>query len=192
MEQEFYSLLTFRGLEKQAASVIDGTPIVLRSIALGDAEYDPIGYETSLRNELYRKQLNRISLDITDPNKVIIEAIITGEVGGFWIREVGIFDADGELFAIGKYPATYKPTTEEGAVKDLCVRMILKFSNASNVSLIYNGGMGGTGSTAGNFLSYTDYGHIQMEVPFSTENRPTFEYDFAAGDFTYDYGNLRD
>jgi len=192
MEQEFYSLLTARGLEKQAMALTNGAQISLRSIALGDAEYDPDGRENALRSEVYRTTLTRVALDTTDQNKVIAEAIIKGDAGGFWIREVGIFDADGELFAIGKYPATYKPVIEEGAVKDLCVRMILKFANASNVSLIYNGGMGGTGSTIGTFLSFTDYGGVVEEVPFSTEDRPVFEYDFAVGDYSYDYGTLKD
>ena len=192
MEQEFYSLLTFRGLEKQATSITDNLPIRLQNIALGDAEYNPTGYENSLRNEVYRTSLTRVALDTTDKNKVIVEAIIHGEAGPFWIREVGIFDQDGELFAIGKYPATYKPIVSDGAVKDLCVRMVLKFSNSNNVELIYNGGMGGSGSTTGNFLSFTDYGHIVEVVPFSTEARPNFEYDFATGDYTYDYGTLHE
>jgi phage-related tail fiber protein len=190
--QEFYSLLTERGLEKQADSIIDGAPIRLTHIALGDVDYSPAGYETHLQNEVYRTALTRVALDTTDPNKIIAEAIISGDAGGFWIREVGIFDGDGELFALGRYPATYKPILTNGAVKDLCVRMVLKFSNASNVSLIYNSGMGGSGTTAGTFLSYTDYGHIIEAVPFSTEAKPNFEYDFASGDYNYDYGTLQD
>lgn len=192
MTQEYFSILTTLGLEKQAAALANGANVVLRNIALGDGDYEPIGYETSLRSEVYRTHLSRVAIDTIDPNKVIVEAIINGDAGGFWIREVGIFDADGELFAIGRYPATYKPTIQEGAVKDLCVRMVLKFSNASNVSLIYNGGLGGAGNLTGTFLSFTDYGKIKMEVPFSTEERPMFEYDFAVGDYSYDYGTLRD
>ena len=191
MEQEFFSMLTFRGLEKQANALTDGTQISLKTIALGDAEYNPVGHEIGLQHEVYRTHLARVAKDTLDPNKVIIEAIVNGNVGGFWIREVGIFDSDGELFAIGKYPATYKPIIEEGAVKDLCVRMVLKFSNASNISLIYNSGFGGAGNITGTFLSFTDYGGVIEEVPFSTENRPKFEYDFAIGDYSYDYGTLQ-
>ena len=189
---EFYSILTMRGLEKQARALTDGSQIVLSQIALGDADYNPTGYELELRHEVHRAQLTRVALDSTDSNKVIAESVIGGLVGPFWIREVGIYDSDGELFAIGRYPATYKPILSEGAVKDLCVRMILKFANASNISLVYNSGLGGNGSTAGTFLSYTDYGHIIESVPFSTEARPCFEYDFAVGDYSYDYGTLRE
>jgi phage-related tail fiber protein len=191
-EQEYFSILTMRGLDKQTASLVDGAQIILRQIALGDGDYKPTGNEIGLKHEVYRTQLTRVALDTIDPNKVIAEAIISGSVGSFWIREVGIFDADGELFAIGRYPATYKPVATEGAVKDICVRMVLKFSNASNVSLVYNSGFGGAGSAAGAFLSFSDYGHIIEPVPFSTEERPNFEYDFAAGDYTYDYGTLRE
>lgn len=189
---EYFSILTQAGLQKQANSIINNTPIRLTHIALGNADYTPTGYESVLKNEVYRTTLTRVALDATDAYKVVAEAIVNGSVGGFWIREVGILDADGDLFAIGRYPATYKPVIEEGAIKDLCIRMVLKFSNAKNVELVYNSGIGGAGNSVGNFLTFTDYGYIKENVPFSTEARPTFEYDFAVGDYSYDYGNLHD
>ncbi len=69
------------------------------------------------------------------------EAIITSDVGGFWIREIGIIDSDGDLFAVGKYPATYKPLNDEGSIKELGVRMILAVANAGDVIVTYNNGI---------------------------------------------------
>lgn len=190
MNQKYYSIITQRGLRKQANGLMDGELVRLTHLAIGDSngeEYDPTGLEHELKNEVYRVNLARIAVDSADDNRLNMEAIITAENGPFWIREVGIYDSDGELFAIGKYPATYKPIIEDGAIKDLCVRMILQFDNASNIELVYNAGMGGGGS-ATTFLSHHDYGFVKEDVPFFTEDRPQFEYDFAVGDLTYDYG----
>jgi len=188
---DFYSIITTRGLEKQTAALASGSQINLRTVAFGDADYNPQGFESSLQSEVHRTHITRIAPDPADKNTLIIEAIISGDIGGFWIREVGVFDSDGDLFAVGKYPATYKPVLEDGAVKDIAVRMLLKFDNASNITLIYNSGLGGSGGGGTNLLSLTDYGSIKIDVPFSTENRPKFEFDFAVDDLSFDCGTLR-
>lgn len=146
---DFYSLVTNKGLEKQVALFSQGKSLTLTHIAFGDGNgesYDPTGEELELKNEKFRNTINRVVTDSNNKNTVIIEGVLPASAGSFWVREVGIFDADGDLFAIGKFPETYKPVINEGAIKDLTVRMILSFSNKPNVSLIYNSNLGNESS----------------------------------------------
>jgi hypothetical protein len=140
MTQSYYSIITNNGLLKEAAARISGASQVnLTHLAVGDANgtsYNPNGAQTALVNELYRTTLTHAAIDETNPNQLIVEAVVSEEVGSFYIREVGIFDEDGELFAIGKYPETFKSTTATGSGKRLYIRMILGFTNAPEVSLI--------------------------------------------------------
>ena len=140
MTQTYYSLITNNGLLKEAAANISGgSAINLTHIAVGDANgesYNPGGAQTALINEVYRTTLTHIAIDEANPNQLIIEGLINEEVGSFYIREVGIFDSDGDLFAIGKYPETFKSTSENGSGKRLYIRMILGFTNSPQVNLI--------------------------------------------------------
>jgi len=140
MPQDYYILITNSALIKEAqAGQIDGSPINLTEIAVGDANgsyYEPSSNATSLVNELYRTNLTSAALDTNNPNQLIIEGVIPEEAGPFHIREVGIFDADGDLFAIGKYPETFKSNYASGSGKRLYIRMILGFSSSPNVELI--------------------------------------------------------
>lgn len=140
MTQSYYSIITNNGLLKEAAARISGASQVnLTHLAVGDsngASYNPNGAQTALVHELYRTTLTHVAIDEANPNQLIVEAVISEEVGSFYIREVGIFDEDGELFAIGKYPETFKSTTATGSGKRLYIRMILGFTNAPEVSLI--------------------------------------------------------
>lgn len=140
MKQEYYSLVTNNGLLKEAASSIYGRmPINLTTMAIGDANglsYDPDGSATSLVHEVYRTPLTHVAIDQDNPNQLIIEAVINETVGPFYIREVGIFDSDGDLFAIGKYPETFKPDLPSGSGKRLYIRMILGFASTPQVNLV--------------------------------------------------------
>jgi phage-related tail fiber protein len=130
--QEYYSLVTNNGLLKEAAANISGkAPINLTTMAIGDANgapYNPDGSATSLVHEVYRTTLTHVAIDENNPNQLIIEAVINETIGPFYIREVGIFDSDGDLFAIGKYPETFKPDLPSGSGKRLYIRMILGFA----------------------------------------------------------------
>lgn len=137
---EFYSILTTKGLEKLAALVAGGA-ITLTHMAFGNSTTAPHEDQTELGNEKHRCALTKVLRDGNNPNTITIETIIKGEVGGFWIREVGVFDSDGDLFAVGKYPATYKPLTAEGSVKELGVRMLLRVSNSDGTIITYSNGI---------------------------------------------------
>jgi phage-related tail fiber protein len=140
MSQDYYSLVTNIGLIKEAeAGQIGENPINLTEIAVGDGNgsyYEPDSAATSLVNELYRTNLTSAVLDANNPNQLIIEGVIEEEAGPFYIREVGIFDADGDLFAIGKYPETFKSNYESGSGKRLYIRLIVAFVSIPNVEIV--------------------------------------------------------
>lgn len=139
MTQEYYSIITNTGLTKNAAASLGGAPIDLTHLAIGDSNgtsYNPLATATALQNELHRTTLTYVEIDEENPNQVIVEAIIDEGVGSFYVREVGIFDADGDLFAIGKFPVTFKPALPSGSGKRLYVRMILGFTGTPQVNLV--------------------------------------------------------
>ena len=139
MTQEYYSIITNSGLAKQAAASLGGAPIDLTHLAVGDSNgtsYNPVATATTLQNERYRTTLTYVEIDGSNPNQLIVEAVINETVGPFYVREVGIFDASGDLFAIGKFPETFKPNLPSGSGKKLYIRMILAFASAPQVNLI--------------------------------------------------------
>lgn len=139
MTQEYYSIITNGGLAKHAAASIGGDPIDLTHLAVGDSNatpYNPVATATALQNELHRTSITYVEIDEENPNQIIVEAIIDEAIGPFYVREVGIFDSEGDLFAIGKFPETFKPNLPLGSGKRLYVRMILAFTGTPQVTLI--------------------------------------------------------
>jgi len=139
MTQEYYSIITNAGLIKNAAANSGGSPVNLTHLAVGDSNgtyYNPTGTASALQNEKHRTTLTHVVIDENNPNQLIVEAVINEVMGPFYIREVGVFDADGDLFAIGKYPETFKPDLPAGSGKRLYIRMILGFASTPQVSLI--------------------------------------------------------
>jgi Phage tail-collar fibre protein len=138
MAENFYTILTNVGKAKIANAASLGTKVNMTQLAVGDgngAYYNPTENQTSLRREVWRGLINSINTDGQNPNWIVIEIVIPASDGGFTVREVGVFDADGDLIAVGKYPETYKPVLSDGSAKDLYIRMILEVTNASSVSL---------------------------------------------------------
>ncbi|MCT4575076.1 MAG: phage tail protein [Alphaproteobacteria bacterium] len=139
MTQEYFTIVTKAGLAKEAIIHTNGGSLNLTHLAVGDSngsEYEPTGDESSLKHEVLRVGINRIYIDDKNNNHLIVEAIIPVDAGPFYIREIGVYDSDGGLFAIGKYPPTYKPVLSNGAGKDLYIRMILEFVNVNDVNLV--------------------------------------------------------
>lgn len=134
---EFYNILTVIGQNKIAAAAAGGPLVNITHMAVGDgggAYYDPVATQTALRAEKWRGSVSNVSIDPTRNNWVVVDATVPTEAGGFTIREAGVYDSAGDLIAIGKYPATYKPAPTEGSAKDLFLRMILAISNTSAVT----------------------------------------------------------
>ncbi|MCZ6390773.1 phage tail protein [Clostridioides difficile] len=137
-EQKYYTLLTEIGKASIANATALGNKVDLVKLQLGDgagAEYNPTEEQTSLKNMVWEGSINNVKIDEENPNWIVIETVIPGSVGGFMIREVGIFDSKEQLIAVSKYPETYKPTADSGSVKDLVIKIILVVSNTSSVNL---------------------------------------------------------
>jgi phage-related tail fiber protein len=138
MAENFYTILTLLGQAEIAEAIAKNTSVNLTQIAVGDGNgnyYDPSAGQTALVNERYRASVNSLTQDATNQNWLIAELIIPATVGGWYVREIGVFSSTGNLFAVGKVPATYKPQFVEGAGKDLIIRVIMEVSNASAVTL---------------------------------------------------------
>lgn len=138
MEEKFFSLITEIGKQKITNAVALGKKVELSNLCLGDGDggyYEISESQTALKNQVWEGGLTRVVVGQKNKNEILAEAYIPTDVGGFYIREAGIKDKDGDLIAIAKHPETFKPIGEFGAYKDITIRMILSFSNAANVVL---------------------------------------------------------
>ena len=121
-----------------ASAEATGIPINLTHMAVGDGNgnfVSPDEDQTQLVHEMYRAVVNRVFQDPEVPEKFTAELIVPSSVGGFTMREVGVFDEDGSLFVVGNLPATYKPNISEGAYADTAVRIEFLVTNASVVTI---------------------------------------------------------
>lgn len=134
----FTTIHTNYGLQELSRAEAAGTAIRLTHMAVGDGNGNPAmptPEQTQLVRERFRATINRVYQDANNPLRFTAELIIPASIGGFTLREVGVFDADGALFAVGDLPATYKPVDTEGAYSDTVVRLDFMVSNASTIAL---------------------------------------------------------
>lgn len=134
----FITIHTNHGLQALARAESTGTQILLTHMAVGDGNGNPvtpIPTQTQLVRERFRATINRVYQDANDPLRFTAELVVPASTGGFTLREVGVFDSDGSLFAVGNLPATYKPVDSEGAYSDTVVRLDFLVSNASTITL---------------------------------------------------------
>jgi phage-related tail fiber protein len=134
----YTTIHTTYGLRRMSAAEAAGVPINLMDMAVGDGggnAVSPDPEQTQLVRERFRAKVNRIYQNHDNPNLFTGELLVPVDMAGFTMREVGIFDADGGLFAVANLPATYKPAMEEGSYSDAVVRMEFMVSNASVVIL---------------------------------------------------------
>ncbi|EET0906631.1 phage tail protein, partial [Escherichia coli] len=116
----------------------DGNPVRLTHMAVGDGGGTlptPDSKQTRLVHEVWRHTVNRVILDATHQNRIIAELVIPPETGGFWIREIGVFDEHGDLIAVGNTAESYKPTVAEGSGRAQTFRTILTVSSTATVAL---------------------------------------------------------
>jgi len=132
---QYFTILTEIGQAKLANALALNTPIALTEMAVGDGQLDPVVSQTTLQNETYRNQLNQLVTDPDNPNYLVSELVIPSNVGGFTVREAGLFDADSNLIAIAKLPEAYKPELTEGAGKELVVKLVIEVANTDSVEL---------------------------------------------------------
>jgi hypothetical protein len=135
----FKSVVTTLGQSRIAAAIAAGADINITQLAVGDGNgkaTTPVATQTKLVKEVYRTPLNSLKLDPTHGNWVIAEAVISASVGGFWMREMGLFADDGTLIAVCNMADTYKPTLAEGSGRTQTLRMVIAVSNTEAISLL--------------------------------------------------------
>ncbi|EID7182626.1 tail fiber protein [Escherichia coli] len=137
--RKFKTIITDTGAKKLAqAAAPDGNPVHLTHMAVGDGGGTlptPDSKQTRLVHEVWRHTVNRVILDATHQNRIIAELVIPPETGGFWIREIGVFDEHGDLIAVGNTAESYKPAVAEGSGRAQTFRTILTVSSTATVAL---------------------------------------------------------
>ncbi|MCT8467011.1 phage tail protein [Chromohalobacter canadensis] len=135
---QFYTLPTAIGEAKIANAIALGGTIEITKLAIGDGGGTlptPDSDRTSLVNEIRRAAINTSVVDDDNPNWIVVEQVLPPDVGGWTIREVGLYDADGDLIAYGNYPETYKPVLSEGSGRTQTIRFVMQVSDTAAVTL---------------------------------------------------------
>jgi hypothetical protein len=139
MAVKFKTVITKAGAIKLAAATIpNGKKVNLTAMAVGDGGGTlptPDPNQTKLVREVWRNTLNKISQDNKNKNYVVAELVIPPETGGFWMREMGLYDDTGTLIAVGNMAESYKPALAEGSGRAQTVRMVIMVSDIESVEL---------------------------------------------------------
>jgi phage-related tail fiber protein len=137
---DYYTLLTNAGIAYETACKAAGVPIKLSQISVGDGGgtvYNPAATATALKREVWRGPLNALFQDEKNPSWLLAEVTIPPEDGGWYVREAGLWTDTGILYAIVKYPESFKPVlATSGSGKEFYLRSIFETSNASLVTLL--------------------------------------------------------
>ncbi|EIT1111958.1 phage tail protein, partial [Salmonella enterica] len=138
MATKYFALLTNIGAAKLAKATALGEQVEITQMAVGDgngALPTPNPTQTALIHEQRRAQLNQLTIDPANTNQIIAEQVIPEDAGGWWIREIGLFDKDGDMVAIANCAETYKPQLQEGSGRVQVIRVILIVSSTEAVTL---------------------------------------------------------
>ncbi|WP_250132223.1 phage tail protein [Serratia marcescens] len=139
---KYKAIITTAGAAKIAAASAGGTQLKIVSMAVGDGNGTlptPNPAQTKLVNEKYRAALNGLTIDKALKNHILAEMIIPANVGGFWLREMGLYDEAGTLIAVSNMAESYKPKLEEGSGRTQTLRMILIVSSTEAIQVIAGG-----------------------------------------------------
>ncbi|CAI2070364.1 Phage tail fibre repeat [Serratia quinivorans] len=139
---KYKAIITTAGAAKIAAASAGGTQLKITRMAVGDGNGTlptPNPAQTKLNNEKYRANLNGLTIDKTLKNHIVAELIVPANVGGFWLREMGLYDDFGTLIAVSNMAESYKPKLEEGSGRTQTLRMILIVSSTEAISVIAGG-----------------------------------------------------
>ncbi|MDA5488489.1 phage tail protein [Yersinia kristensenii] len=138
MTTKYFAILTNQGAARLANAAALGTTLKITHMSVGDGggkAVTPNPEQTTLINEVRRGVVNMLSIDPQNINQIIVEQVIPENEGGWFIREIGLFDSEGMLIAVANCPETYKPLLQEGSGRTQTIRMILIVSSASAVEL---------------------------------------------------------
>ncbi|WP_342558768.1 phage tail protein [Metasolibacillus sp. FSL K6-0083] len=135
---QYGTIITNSGLAQIANAQATQTKVGLEYIALGDgngAHYIPTQNQSALVNEVWRGPVANVTIDPTNKNRIIVDGVIPTNAGGFTIREIGVFDDQNQLIAVGQYPEKYKPQLSEGTVEEILIHFVLETNNSDIVEL---------------------------------------------------------
>ncbi|WP_196235822.1 phage tail protein, partial [Escherichia coli] len=138
MTVKYYAILTNQGAARLANATMLGSKLNLTQMAVGDANGvlpTPDPAQTKLINQKRIAPLNLLRVDPNNQSQIIAEQIIPENEGGFWIREIGLYDDEGVLIAVANCPETYKPQLQEGSGRTQTIRMILVVTNTEAITL---------------------------------------------------------
>ena len=138
MTAKYYTLLTEVGAAKLANATALGVPLKLTHMAVGDGGGTlptPSSKQVALVGEKRRAALNSLSIDPQNASQIIAEQVIPENDGGWWVREIGLFDEAGDLIAVGNCPESYKPQLAEGSGRTQTVRMVIITSSTDSITL---------------------------------------------------------
>ncbi|NJT02743.1 phage tail protein [Escherichia coli] len=139
MSTKFRTVITTAGAAKLAAATAPGgRKVNITTMAVGDGGGKlpvPDAGQTGLIHEVWRHALNKISQDKRNSNYIIAELVIPPEVGGFWMRELGLYDDAGTLIAVANMAESYKPALAEGSGRSQTCRMVIIVSSVTSVAL---------------------------------------------------------
>ncbi|WP_407210810.1 phage tail-collar fiber domain-containing protein [Citrobacter werkmanii] len=138
MATKYFALLTNIGAAKLAKATALGAKVEITQMAVGDGNGvlpAPDPAQTALIHEIRRAPLNMLTVDPANASQIIAEQVIPEDVGGWWIREIGLFDKDGDMIAVANCAETYKPQLQEGSGRVQAIRVILIVSSTEAVTL---------------------------------------------------------
>lgn len=141
MPVTYFALLTTTGAAKLANAAAVGSPLKITRLAVGDGAGSvptPDANRTALVNEVRRAPLNQLSIDPANSSQIVAEQIIPADAGGWWIREMGLYDESGALIAYANCAPSYKPLLAEGSGRTQTVRMVLIVGNTASVDLRFD------------------------------------------------------
>jgi phage-related tail fiber protein len=190
MAPDYYCLVTAVGQAKLAVCAASGGSVQLTHMALGDGNgesYDPLKSATALVREVYRNNLHNVAVDLANPNWVNCEMVLPPGIGGWYIREAGLYDTDGDLIVIGKYPPTYKPILNDGTSVELVIRMIIEVTDADTVQMLVDPDVVMASQTyVGSQITIVRQElSIGVQLPGGTKNQRLAKASDADGDFSW-------
>ena len=139
MSSSYKTIVTTKGAEYIAAALLpNGEKLKITHFAVGDGNGStptPDANQTALVHEVYRGSVSNIYIDTEDVTRIIVEGIIPADQGGFWVREIGLYNTQGELVVVGNAPEGYKPLPSEGAARVLNCQVFVVVSNTDAIEL---------------------------------------------------------
>lgn len=139
MAKKYMTLVTNKGKQKMLKAAATGKKVAISKIKVGDgggSSYEIDESMTKLKNVVYETHIANFKQDPLNQNTLVVESLIPSDVGGFYIREIGLFDEDDDLIVLTSYEETYKPVAEDGSTMELFIRIAMVLANTNAVTIV--------------------------------------------------------